>query len=263
MPDIEILKKKQDQIKFVIRNFDTAYVNTLRRLILDEVPVMAIENVEFKKNDSILYDEMLAHRLGLLPLSTDLKGYNLPYKCTCGGAGCAKCELDLSLKTTAHGDITADKIKSKDPKVKPVYGDMIITKLTEDQQLEFSAKARLGKGKEHAKWSPGLASFTLNPKIDISKCSMCGECVKKCPKNVLEIKDKKIVVSKLIECDMCRACVNACPDDAIEVKGQENQFIFTVESFGQLSPKDMVVQAVNELDIKLAELKDLVSKLED
>ena len=126
---------------------------------------------------------MLAHRLGLIPLETDLKGYNLPEKCTCKGAGCAKCEVELSLKTSAHGAITADKIKSKDPKIKPVYGDMIITKLVEEQQLEFVARARLGKGKEHAKWAPGLVTFIQNPKIDISKCSMCGECVKKCPKN--------------------------------------------------------------------------------
>ncbi|MBW2995638.1 hypothetical protein KY312_04760 [Candidatus Woesearchaeota archaeon] len=90
MADIEILEKKQNLLKFLIKNNETAYVNSMRRMIIDEVPVMAIEDVEFKKNDSILYDEMVSHRLGLIPLTTDLKGYNIPEKCTCKGKGCAK-----------------------------------------------------------------------------------------------------------------------------------------------------------------------------
>ena len=66
-------------------------VNTLRRLMLNEVPTMAIEDVEYKKHSSALYDEMIALRLGLVPLTTDLEGYNLPWECSWEGAGCAKC----------------------------------------------------------------------------------------------------------------------------------------------------------------------------
>jgi DNA-directed RNA polymerase subunit D len=263
MTDIRVMEKKQNLLRFVIKNYDTAYVNTLRRLILDEVPVMAIEDVEFRKNDSILYDEVVAHRLGLLPLLTDLKGYNLPEKCTCKGKGCAKCQLELSLKTEAQGVITASKIKSKDPKVKPIYGDMPITKLTEGQQLEFVATAVLGKGKEHAKWVPGLAFFRNMPRVEIAKGSESYESVKKCPKNVFEIKDKRIVVANLLDCDMCMACVEACSDNSIKVEDEENQFIFTVESFGQLSPKDMVVQAAAEFDQKLDEFRELIKKEAD
>jgi len=260
MADIEVLEKKPNMLKFLIKNNETYYVNTLRRLIIDEVPTMAIEDVEFKKNDSILYDEIVAHRLGLIPLGTDLKGYNLPEKCTCKGEGCAKCQVELFLKTEASGVITANKIKTKDPKIKPVYEDMPITKLAEGQSLEFVAYARLGKGKVHAKWAPGLAFFTLNPKIDVKKCSACGECVKKCPKNVFELKDKKLVVANPLDCHLCMACVDACAENAIKVEGQEGQFIFTVESFGQLSPKDIVVQATVELDEKLDELKKLINE---
>jgi DNA-directed RNA polymerase subunit D len=260
MADVEVLEKKQNVLRFIIKNTDTPFVNTLRRVILDEVPVMAIEDVEFKKNDSILYDEMVAHRLGLIPLSTDLKGYNLPEKCTCKGEGCAKCQVELYLKTEAQGVITANKIKTKDPKIKPIYDDMPITKLTEGQNLEFVAKARLGKGKVHAKWAPGLAFFTKNPKIDIKKCSICGECVKKCPKNVFEIKDKKIMVVRSQDCHMCMACVDACAEDAISVEGKEGEFIFTIESFGQLSPKEIIVQAAAELNEKLDEFKELVKE---
>ena len=124
-----VIDKKGNMLTFLIQKADHAFANSMRRMIIDEVPTMAIEDVEFKKNDSILYDEIVAHRLGLIPLSTNLQDYNLTEKCTCKGAGCAKCQLDLTLKTKASGVIDASKIKSKDPKVVPVYDEMIITKL--------------------------------------------------------------------------------------------------------------------------------------
>ena len=113
--NIKIIQSKQSILSFLIEGVEDYYFNLIRRMIFDEVPTMAIEDVEFRKNDSALYDEMIALRLGLIPLKTDLKGYNLPEECTCKGVGCAKCTLDMTLKTTASGYITADKIKSKDP----------------------------------------------------------------------------------------------------------------------------------------------------
>ena len=66
-------EKEEGKLSFIAKDITPAFANTLRRIIADEVPTMAIEDVEFTKNNSILYDEMIAHRLGLIPLSTDLK----------------------------------------------------------------------------------------------------------------------------------------------------------------------------------------------
>src|SRR3989344_7718662 len=101
--EVKEISKKGNKLSFLIKKADLAFVNTLRRMIIDEVPTMAIEDVEFHKNDSVLYDEMVALRLGLIPLVTDLKFYNLPEKCTCNAAGCAKCICEVSLKTKAAG----------------------------------------------------------------------------------------------------------------------------------------------------------------
>lgn len=265
MSEVKLLEKKGNLLTMSIRKTDPAFVNTLRRLIIDEVPTMAIEDVEFKKNDSILYDELIAHRLGLLSLSTDLKSYNLPEKCTCKGAGCAKCQLDLTLKTKASGIIDASKIKSKDPKVKPVYEDMIITKLIEGQELEFAAKACLGKGKEHAKWSPGLAFFKQRPAINILKPEKTKEAVDACPVDVYDLKGGKAVINKKneLKCHLCQACVEACPRGALEVYGAPDEFIFTVESWGQLKPQEIVSQAAVEFNEKLDEFEKLVSGLSE
>ncbi|MBW3011601.1 DNA-directed RNA polymerase subunit D [Candidatus Woesearchaeota archaeon] len=256
---VETLEKKGNILKFLVKGSETPFINTIRRIILDEVPTMAIDDVEFKKNDSILYDEMVAHRLGLIPLTTDLKGYNLPEKCTCKGEGCAKCQLEMSLRTEASGFITAGKIKTKDPKVKPVYENIPITKLIDGQMLEFVALAKLGKGKAHAKWSPGIASFLQKPNVNVKKADACIEGVKKCPKNVFEIKDNKVKVVNPMDCHLCNACVDACGADAISVEPSADEFIFTIESFGQLKPKDILKQATVELDEKLEEFKELIN----
>src|SRR3989344_4066327 len=78
--EIKLLEnnKKEGKVSFMIKKTSPAFANSLRKYILEKVPAMAIEDVEFRKNGSILYDEMIAHRLGLIPLSTDLKSYNLP-----------------------------------------------------------------------------------------------------------------------------------------------------------------------------------------
>ena len=129
-------------------------VNSIRRIILDEVPTFAIEDVEVAKNDSPLYDEVLAHRLGLVPLKTDLKSYNFKDSCSCGGVGCALCEVKLVLSKTGDGYVYSSDIKSDDPQIVPVDLSIPLTKLFGDQTVELSMKAVLGRGKEHAKWSP-------------------------------------------------------------------------------------------------------------
>src|SRR3990167_5012975 len=122
--------KEQGKLSFILKDSSPVFVNTLRRLMIDEVPAMAIEDVEFTKNNSILYDEMIAHRLGLVPLKTDLKSYNLPSKCKCEGKGCNRCQLKLILRATkGSGTVYASELKSKDPAIKPAYPDMPIVKL--------------------------------------------------------------------------------------------------------------------------------------
>ena len=98
--EIRVLEnnKEQGNLSFILKDSNPAYTNTLRRIMIDEVPTMAIEEVEFFKNNSILYDEIIAHRLGLIPLKTDLKSYNLTDQCKCEGKGCNRCQLKMVLR---------------------------------------------------------------------------------------------------------------------------------------------------------------------
>src|SRR3989338_6359599 len=81
--EIDILKNTNEKLVFIIKDINPAVTNSLRRTMSSEVPVMAIEEVNFLKNNSALFDEIIAHRLGLIPLKTDLRGYNIPEECSC------------------------------------------------------------------------------------------------------------------------------------------------------------------------------------
>lgn len=249
--------KEKNKVSFILMNSTPSFANVIRRVILEEVPVMAIEDVEFRKNNSILYDEMIAHRLGLLPLSTDLKSYNLPADCKCDGKGCARCQLKLTLKAKGPGTVYASDIHTRDAAVKPIYQKMPIVKLLKNQSLELEATAILGKGKNHTKWSPGHVYYKNKPviEIDMKKCDGCGKCVEQCPTKTIEIKDNKASVSKdhLMECHLCNACVDICPKEAISMKGSDD-FIFYLESWGQLDCKKILLEASDILDRKLDEL---------
>ncbi len=250
MMKTELLKldKKQKKLSFILKNADAAFANAIRRNAIEEVPVMAIENVEFRNNSSVLYDEIIAHRLGLIPLTTDLKSYNLPDKCKCNGKGCAQCQLKLKLKVIGQGVVYASEIKSTDPKVKPVYPKTPIVKMLKGQKLEFEATAILGRGKEHAKWCPGLVYYKNMPIININKkCKNPDMVVEQCPQGVFEVKNNELVLNKdnLLKCHLCNACVDICePKGAITVENNNKDFIFYVESWGQLEPKEIITEAL-------------------
>lgn len=69
-PQLEILELKEDSIVFVLSKTDTSMANALRRIMISEVPTMAIDLVEIENNTTVLLDEFIAHRLGLIPLTS-------------------------------------------------------------------------------------------------------------------------------------------------------------------------------------------------
>jgi DNA-directed RNA polymerase subunit D len=151
------MKAQGEEFIFTLDKDAHAFGNVLRRIIIDEVPTFAIEDVEVVAQESPLYDEVLAHRLGLIPLTSDLKSYNFKEDCKCGAVGCALCEVKLFLKVQEPGYVYSKDIKSDDPKVVAFDKEIPITKLFGEKKLELNMKAVLGRGKTHAKWSPAHA----------------------------------------------------------------------------------------------------------
>lgn len=252
--DYDKKNKKIKKVSFILKNSNAAFANVLRRIIINKVPVMAIENVEFRKNSSILYDEIIAHRLGLLPLTTDLKSYNLPKECKCKGKFCARCSVKLILKVKGPCTVYASDLKSRDSKIKPVYPNMPIVKLLKGQALELEAIAVLGEGKEHIKWSPGLVYYKYKPIIEIKKYKDASIIAKVCPVDVFDVKNGKLMINKdnYLKCHLCGACKDI---DDIKLSESDSEIVFYLESFGQLSCKEILLKMTDIFDAQLKELQ--------
>jgi len=262
--EVKVLEKNDTNIRLLIRDADVPFVNALRRIVTSEVPSMAVEEVVVIENSSVLQDEVIAHRLGLMPLKTDLKTYNLPEECECKSEfGCAQCRVTLTLDAEAKEGtrtVYSGELVSENPDVVPVSSKIPLMKLAKEQKLKLEAYARLGKGKNHAKWQPvSMCAYKYYPKITVvaKRCDACGECVEVCPRKVLTRTENKIVVKDLLACILCQDCTNACPQKptAIEVGWEENSFIFNLESTGALSPDKIMIEAVKILENQLKGLE--------
>lgn len=254
--EIKLLEsdKKNGTAVFVLTKTTPSFGNLIRKYVLEKVPTMAVEDIEFRKNGSVLYDEIIAHRIGLIPLTTDLKTYNLPQECKCKGEGCARCSVKMTLSTKGPGTIYASDIKSKDSKIKPAYPKMPIVKLLKGQDLELGAVAFLGQGKDHVKWSPGHIYYKYTPIIDIKGEVKNPEKIKQaCPVDVFDVKGDKLVINKnnLIKCHLCGACQDL--NQKIVIGEDNTELIFYVESFGQLSCREMVAKAMELFEADLNE----------
>ncbi|MHA1310908.1 MAG: DNA-directed RNA polymerase subunit D [Candidatus Helarchaeota archaeon] len=267
---IKILELSDDgmYLKILIEDFPKEFVNSLRRIILAEVPTMAIEDVWIVKNSSPLYDEMLAHRLGLIPLTTDLESYVLPEECECKGEGCPMCQVAFTLEK--QGDehdimVYSTDLKSEDEKIQ-VAAKIPIVKLNAGQSIILEAYAKLGKGITHAKWQPvGTCAYKYMPEINLRTdlCEMCEECVNQCPRHILEIVNEpfhSIAINDIENCTMCKICEEVCEFGAINISWHDDVFIFTIESTGALPALKILNTAIEILRNKA---KNLLTKIEE
>lgn len=260
--------------RFTIHGATPAFANALRRSMIGEVPTLAIEDIRIYDNTSVLFDEILAHRLGMIPIKTDLSQYTPRAECSCGGVGCPGCTVTFTLSAEGPKMVTSGDLISMDPKTVPVLDNIPIIKLWEGQKVVLEATAEVNYGKEHAKWEPTLAcGYKEFPVITVSeKCDGCGKCVSECPRDVLEIADGKVSIrvvngeSKEKDCSMCRLCETACMDSeigdesAIKIDADSTRFIFVVESDGSLPVKEIIERAL--LHIKSVST-DLIDALQE
>jgi len=165
-PSVELLEKGDERISVKFKNVPREYVNALRRLAISEVPTLAIDDVVMIDNSSVVHDEAVAHRLGMIPLRTDLKRFVMPHDCDCKSTlGCSKCRVLLVLDSEATERtriVTSGELKSEDEEVKPVSNEIPILTLAPGQKVKFEAYARLGNGKSHAKWQPTSSAVVKN-----------------------------------------------------------------------------------------------------
>ncbi len=279
--NIEKRELSERKARLIISDANATLANALRRVLIADVPKMAIEDVEFHlgtiagregdeaeyESTTPLFDEIIAHRLGLVPIPTDLNLYNFKDECdTCEGEGCTNCTVIYSLNKKGPCTVySGDLVPVGDAKSRVADELIPIVKLTDEQALLIYATAELGTSKEHTKWQPTSGvGYKYYPEIEIDHelCNLCGDCISKCPVNILEEKKKKLVVTDTEECKLCNVCVEACPKDAIKVKGREDKFILSYETDGSLSAEDVLKESLQILVNKFGNVIELVENIE-
>ena len=259
-----IVSLTEDTIRFLIEGVDTAFVNSLRRAMVAEVPTMTIEDIFYFDNSSLVPDEILANRIGFTPLKTDLDSYILPEDCDCGAElGCPKCRAVLTMDVESTGDtitVYSGDLVPDDPNTAPASDKIVLAKLADGQAIKFEAYAQLGQGKVHAKWSPvSMCVYQNVSLVPIEDKAKTEECVSDCgDAAVIEGSNLKIIdIQKFESCKRCRELV---PRETIIDSLKPDEFLFTVESTGALPPKRIVTEAAKILKQKLAALTEKVDK---
>lgn len=184
-PTIKITDLKEDMIAFDLMDTDISMANALRRILIAEVPTLCIDLVQFEDNTTVLQDEFIAHRLGMIPIrSNKAKGmdaWTYSHECTCDDF-CENCSVKFTLNCDFNEMsqnrpgyqnkvailVTSNDLESSDRDVHAVNfsseedlnhslgtsDGIVIVKLGPGQKLKLQAIAKKGIGKEHAKWSP-------------------------------------------------------------------------------------------------------------
>lgn len=233
---MKIIEKNDNQIVF-ITDIKESLANAIRRYV-NEIPILAVDELEISRNDSALYDETISHRIGLMPLKTDK---NVKEKTT----------GKIKLKTKKAGMVYSGEFEGD---IKQVYDKIPITLLDKDQELDIVANIKAGKGSEHSKFSPGLLFYRNIAEINLDS-DFKNEIKNACPNN--EIKENGKIITILD--DKKKEIVDICEEIArshgkkaeIEIK---DGLIVTIESFGQMDVKDIFVKSIEVLKKDLAEV---------
>ena len=262
--EIELKSQSDNEIVFIVRDAEVPFINAIRRVAMVNVPKIAIEDVNIIRNDSAMFNEVLAHRLGLTPLVSDLdalEGLSLPedddWDVYDNG-------IMFSLNEVGPKVVYSKDIISSDSKIKPVYDTIPIVKLKEDEELNVEAYAKVGYGKNHVKWMPTTVcaykqypEITFNDDVDIDY-----DCADACPRGVLKSdkRSKKIKILDIENCSMCKSCerasinraaANGAPDKSyINIGYRENDFIFRIETDGSMPAKEVLLTACDKLGEK-------------
>ncbi|XP_021202579.1 DNA-directed RNA polymerases I and III subunit RPAC1 isoform X2 [Bombyx mori] len=288
---IVVVRMDNFEMEFDLIGIQPAFANAFRRLMLSEVPSMAIEKVMIKNNTSIIQDEVLAHRLGLIPLKADPRLFEYKSEDT-EGTEFNTLEFSLKVKCTNSKSQPKDSYRAEDlyenhsiysshmkwhpignqatvykeADVGPVHKDILISKMRPGHEIDLQMIAVKGIGKDHAKFSPvATATYRLLPEVTLTRevCDSEATLLQSCfSPGVIGIDSKNRAYVKDARYDACSRNVyryDTIKDSAILSRVRDH-FIFNVESVGAIPPQIIFVEAVKILRDKCRSFLDELNK---
>ena len=252
--------------KAVLKIEDTApyFVNSIRRVMLSELPKLAVENVVIYDNTTALFDEIISHRLGLIPIPTDLGLLTFKDQCVCKGKGCPNCTVRYTLSKEGEGVVYSGDLHPEEKSWAIKEDKIPIVELFNDQRLILEIEAVLGRGKDHAKWQPVQApGYTFVPTIEIDKKKIneVKEFIKELPEGFVELKKDQLQIKDIEKLPLLESYIDKKKADFITIKRDSSKIIFSFETDGSLSAKDVLRETAKILAEKYAEFGKLLKNL--
>ncbi len=273
---------------FIVDNVRPDVVNTLRRELIAHVPKMAIDEVEFHMgpirdeegneydSNSALFDEMIAHRLSMIPIPTDLEQFTFKDQCECEGSGCPHCTIIYVMNKKGPCTVYSGDLQPLGDMNLKIKQELIpIVKLKEKQALLIYATAILGKGRSHAKWQPVTICGYMNyPKLKVNNDAKADDLeaiVKSFPEGVLKLDKNKITVKDIKPLETkdpmyydtpILDSVDGSGKKVIEIGYEDEKFVFNFETDGAVPAKNALIYALNHLSDKFEALRDDISGLD-
>ena len=253
--EVEFIERGDRSARFLVRGASPAVANGIRRAMVADVPTFSIDTVRFVENSSVMFDEMIGLRLGLVPLSTPLDDFEEGDVVTLA--------LDVEGPATAYsGDI-----ESSDPMVEPADDNIPIIELKENQHLELEADAVLDTGKSHAKHQGGVSvGYRHLQRVEV--VGDAGEFADE-ESNILrgvieeaaaEHADADAANGDLVPTDAFdNDLTNRYPGKEVAVHDVPEAFVFHVETDGSFSVEELVLRAAETLGDRAAELESKVA----
>ncbi len=254
---IETLKSKYAEID--IEDVPLYLINAIRRIMLSDLPKLAIDNIVIYDNTTALFDEIISHRLGMIPIPTDLSLLNFQKDCSCNGAGCPSCTVRYTLSKEGTGVVYSGDLQPAEASWAITENKVPIVELFGDQRLILEVEAVLGRGKTHAKWqsvvSPG---YRFHPHIsfDPKDKEHVKEFISGLPEGLAQIKGNDIVLSDMKKLPVVESHMNKKHIDYITVEKDQRHIHFHFETDGSLQAKDALVHSIKIFEEKLSELAD-------
>ncbi|MFC7046178.1 DNA-directed RNA polymerase subunit D [Halobacteriaceae archaeon GCM10025711] len=241
--DVEFIDRDDRKARFVVRGLSPAFANGIRRAIVADVPTLSIDTVRFIENSSVMFDEQIALRLGLVPLTT-------PDDYEAGET------VTLSLDVSGPGTAYSGDIVTSDELVEPADKNVPIIDLKDDQRLEFEADAVMGRGRDHAKHQGGVAvGYRHLQQVEVvGDRDEYADDEPNIVRGVIE-DDGELVPSEEFDNDLR----NRFPGKEVEVQDVPNAFVFHVESDGSMPVEELVGRAVTSLNARANELEEKVT----
>ena len=260
---LKILKSEDRFIRFVIDGITPSIANSLRRVLMDDIPKLAIDKVVFHHGqirdregnvyDSSLplFDEIVAHRLSLIPLVTDQK-MNFRNQCVCEGKGCPLCTMSYSINKIGPAVVTsADLQPLGNPELTPSDPDIPVVKLGPKQAMLVTAEAILGRGREHTKWqATSGVSYKYHREYLVTKAEIedWKNIKETCPSNVISEDSKTI---RFTDDTPCSKITQLMDRSGVKIIEDDTKFVFQFETDGSYRSVDLLGYALKRLPQRL------------